>query len=63
MSKPATGSGNVRLFDADIARFSEPRGTFLRVDAPAAYPCRQTPLHQAPPARRSALSPRPPAME
>jgi hypothetical protein len=34
ISKPATASGNVRLYDADIARFSEPRGTFMRVEAP-----------------------------
>jgi hypothetical protein len=34
ISKPATQSGNVRLYDADIARFSEPRGTFVRVDPP-----------------------------
>jgi hypothetical protein len=34
ISKPAVASGNVRLYDADIARFSEPRGTFLRVEAP-----------------------------
>lgn len=34
ISKPATQSGNVRLYDADIARFSEPRGTFMRVETP-----------------------------
>ena len=34
ISKVATASGNARLYDADIARFSEPRGTFLRVDTP-----------------------------
>ncbi len=34
ISKPATGAGNVRLYDADIARFSEPRGTFMRVEPP-----------------------------
>ncbi len=38
VSKPATASGNARLFDADIARFSEPRGTFMRVDAPIPEP-------------------------
>ena len=38
ISKAAMGSANVRLFDADIARFSEPRGTFMRVDVPAGEP-------------------------
>jgi hypothetical protein len=33
ISKPATASGKARLYDADIARFTEPRGTFLRMDA------------------------------
>jgi hypothetical protein len=35
ISKPATVSGKSRLYDADIARFTEPRGTFLRT---ASYP-------------------------
>jgi hypothetical protein len=34
ISKPATATGHARLYDADIARFSEPRGTFLRVEPP-----------------------------
>jgi hypothetical protein len=34
ISKPVTADGNTRLYDADIARFSEPRGTFMRVDTP-----------------------------
>jgi hypothetical protein len=34
ISKPATTSGNARLYDADISRFSEPRGTFLRIEPP-----------------------------
>jgi hypothetical protein len=38
VSKPATASGNARLFDADIARFSEPRGTFMRAEAPISEP-------------------------
>jgi hypothetical protein len=38
VSKPATASGSARLYDADIARFSEPRGTFVRAEAPAAEP-------------------------
>jgi hypothetical protein len=33
-SSAATVSGNVRLYDADIARFSEPRGTFMRMEPP-----------------------------
>jgi hypothetical protein len=34
ISKPALTSANVRLYDADIARFAEQRGTFLRIDPP-----------------------------
>jgi hypothetical protein len=34
ISKPATATGNARLYDADIARFADQRGTFLRMDPP-----------------------------
>lgn len=36
ISKPATASANVRLYDADVARFVDQRGTFLRIDPPLA---------------------------
>lgn len=35
ISKAATVTANVRLYDADVARFSEQRGTFLRIDPPS----------------------------
>jgi hypothetical protein len=34
ISKPATATGSARLYDADIARFADTRGTFLRVEPP-----------------------------
>jgi hypothetical protein len=34
ISKPATASGNVRLYDADVTRLAEQRGTFLRIEPP-----------------------------
>jgi hypothetical protein len=34
ISKTATSTGSTRLYDADITRFSEPRGTFMRAEAP-----------------------------
>jgi hypothetical protein len=34
ISKPAVATGTVRLYDADIARFTEPRGTYLRIEPP-----------------------------
>ena len=35
LSKAAVTTGEARLYDADIARFSEPRGTYLRAEARA----------------------------
>lgn len=36
ISKRATTSGNARLYDADVTRSADQRGTFLRVDPPLA---------------------------
>ena len=38
ISKAATTTASVRLYDADVARFVDQRGTFLRIDQPAARP-------------------------
>ncbi|APR76343.1 Hypothetical protein A7982_01690 [Minicystis rosea] len=48
ISKAATASGNVRLYDADITRFADQRGTFLRIDPPLAKAVPRAPIHVDP---------------
>ncbi|MFT3773147.1 MAG: hypothetical protein QM820_47810 [Minicystis sp.] len=61
ISKPAIASGNVRLYDADITRFADQRGTFLRIDPPLAKTTPQKPSYAEPiepaPATRRTLIP------
>lgn len=59
ISKPATASGNARLYDADISRFTEQRGTFLRMDPPLAKAAPRPPsyadIDPAPSTRRTMI--------
>jgi hypothetical protein len=44
LSKPAARTGNTRLWDADVSRFSEQRGTFMRIDPPLAKAIPRAPM-------------------
>jgi hypothetical protein len=60
ISKPATASGNVRLYDADVTRFAEQRGTFLRIEPPGLVKAPRTgslPEIDAAPSTRRTLIP------
>jgi hypothetical protein len=44
LSKPTARTGNTRLWDADVSRFSEQRGTFMRIDPPLAKAIPRAPM-------------------